>query len=195
MENKAVTGNKCYTLTEDMINSFLKLKRMQVDEILGLRERYLNEHDGDLKAATKAYVRDFAYSETRIVAEEQLDQLLIWLSDENIRDLYTLMLIGKTGKVNMNLEPGKERFLDFYRNTPGIATHERYVMLYYIWQMIFFPQAVELGRTLLSLPKGMKYTIAEEDSAGLWDMRKSDVELGFMIAFLEELEALGITSL
>ena len=87
-------------------------------------------------------------------SEKNLEAAINLLSDENLSDILLLAAMGETLDVNMDLNPGEERFLDFYMRHPEMVENDRYCSWHAIKDKKYISAAIRLGQILMELPKG-----------------------------------------
>lgn len=105
---------KEFTITNEMLERIAQLKKIESEEA----SRTDNMFHADCKVRTMPeMVSFFLHEHTGTVerlAYKELEQFLLALTMENLVDLTLMMYLGRDMDCNMNMQPGEERFLEFY---------------------------------------------------------------------------------
>lgn len=161
---------KHYTLEDWMIRFVINCSIKEWMEILG---------DDDWGAELSDM--DLLLGRGRRSSKNTFDSCLNQLNDENLCDILLLEGIGEDHDVDLTLDPGEERFLDYYRRHPDMIVDRRTICLHFIEDRRYLPAAIRIGQMLLELPKGSDISRLPADLFD-WDEGVSDEEMRKLIA-------------
>lgn len=103
-----------FTLTLEILRKIVELKELEKTETEQISKLY--RADNNVITMTEA-LKQWKDEQAGVIsrpAYKELESYLLSLSMENIVDLTLLMYLGRDMDCNMNLAPGKDRFLEFY---------------------------------------------------------------------------------
>ena len=145
---------KHYTLEDWMIRGVINGKMLQWKE---RQELHIKRRSRPRSAMDRLLDRPAWPSKTNFEA------FLNTLSDENLNDLVFLVEMGETLDVNIGLDSGSERFLDFYQRHPELVKDERFFLYSEIMDRKYLPAALRIGQLLMELPKGTDVSTFPKD--------------------------------
>ena len=114
MENRAAPENKRYTLTDEIIDTVIRLKDAAMEEMdrFDEYERMKMNHSGMSRFTAKMLVKrqnDRLFGTFKFPAEHALRAYLDTLTDDNLLDLALLYYMAETNDVTLSVEPGEPR--------------------------------------------------------------------------------------
>lgn len=146
---------KHYTLTNDIIRTVCKMKRLDNQEAQSIQRKYCK--DPRVITAKEGFNMWQARMSGEIVnsAELELEQYLSKLPIETIVDLTLLMYMGRDFDADMHKNSGEERFLEFYdRYNYIVLGQEKSTLIDIIMEKSPLAIYLESGIRILSAPKG-----------------------------------------
>lgn len=112
---------KKFTITTEILRRVAELKELEKKESMNIDSRYFADRKMHAMSEALHLFVDEQAGKVERPAERQLRQYLLSLTLENIADLALLMYLGRDMDCNMNVQPGEERFLDFYSRYSGLV--------------------------------------------------------------------------
>ena len=146
---------KQFTLTVEMLRKIAELKELEKEESQHIDSLYCaNSEIMTLSEALTLFTDEQAGNIKR-PAYKQLEGYLLSLSMENIVDLALLMYLGRDMDCNMNLNPGEDRFVEFYdRYNDVVDGQSKKVLVDIVLEKTPLLMYLRTGYRLLTAPLG-----------------------------------------
>ncbi len=103
-----------FTLTLEMLRKIVRLKELEKAESEQISKMYRTDSNAMTVTEALKQWQDEQAGKISRPAYKELESYLLSLTMENVVDLTLLMYLGRDMDCNMNLAPGKDRFLEFY---------------------------------------------------------------------------------
>lgn len=154
---------KQFTIKRETINEVTRLKRSEQIEYDKIRARYAKKAESLSGAVVWRWSLDDmmqlsvdeAKGKVKRPNRNNLENFLLRLPVETLADLLLLMYLGRDYNVNMNTEPGEERFLNYYDNYNYIVLGlDASVLAAKLMEKAPLIQYLETGLQLLDAPNG-----------------------------------------
>lgn len=105
---------KRLTLTLEMLRKIAELKELENEENVGINSEYFCDDRRMSPSEMLNYFRDEHTGKIARPVRKILEDYMLSLTMENVVDLALMMFLGRDMDCNMNMQPGEERFLEFY---------------------------------------------------------------------------------
>ena len=146
---------KQFTLTVEMLRKIVELKELEKEESQHIDSLYCANSEIMTLSEALALFSDEQAGNIKRPAYKQLEGYLLSLTMENIVDLVLLMYLGRDMDCNMNLNPGEDRFVEFYdRYNDVVDGKSKKILVDTILEKTPLLMYLRLGYHLLNAPVG-----------------------------------------
>lgn len=168
--SEIVIKAKEFTLTIDILKKIADLKELEKEESNHIDSVYFKNSFKNGKIITMQEALTLFVDEhsgkIKRPAYKKLEAYLLSLTMENIVDLALLMYLGRDMDCDMNMNPGVERFVDFFdRYDDVVIGRSKEELIDIILEKTPLLMYLRMGYRLLTAPKGASIDLYSYD----WD--------------------------
>lgn len=154
---------KQFTVSQQIVDEVISLKKNERIEDDEISDHYTNKWESPSGAVGRRWsygdmikvVLDEDSGKVVSPKREKLEEYLLNLPIETLADLVLLMYLGRDYQINMNTEPGEERFLSYYDSYSYIVIgSDATTLAEKILEKTPLVNYLETGLQLLYAPKG-----------------------------------------
>lgn len=147
---------KQFTLTIEMLRKIAELKELEKEESNYINRLYCTDSNVTSMSEAFALFMDEQTGKIMRPAYQQLEVYLLSLSIENVVDLVLLMYLGRDMDCNMDVNPGEDRFVEFYDRYNDIVNGKsKKELVAIILEKAPLLMYLRTGYRLLNAPVGM----------------------------------------
>lgn len=154
---------KQFTVNQQIVDEVIRLKKNERIENDEISDQYTDKWERPSGAVgrrwsyrdmTKLFLDEVSGKVMR-PRRQQLEKYLLNLPIETLADLTLLMYLGRDYQIDMNTEPGEERFLSYYDSYSYIVIgSDASILANKIMEKTPLAKYLETGLQLLNAPKG-----------------------------------------